>query len=252
MTLSVRSILATTGALLADLEVLALPRACLGCGGYLPPGREAGSCCAVCRSRMRRLAPPGCPRCGQPRDRWEDATAACGFCRTWPEALGWAASAVWLEEGPARALAHALKYGGWRVAAEAMADVIARSIGSRLGGAEVLVPVPLGARRLRERGYNQAAVLARALAARCGARVDERVLTRARETRSQTALSPRERWENVAGAFTARGSVADRRVPVVDDVLTTGATLAACAAALAAGGTVGVGAVTFARAVVPD
>jgi ComF family protein len=157
-----------------------------------------------------------------------------------------------LEEGPARDLVHALKYGGWRVAAGSMADRMVRQIGARLRVVDVLVPVPLGSRRLRERGYNQAAVLGAALGARLGVRVDPGALARSRETRSQTTLSPAERWRNVSGAFVATGSLRGARVAVVDDVLTTGATLAACAAALASGGAQGVGAATFARAAVPD
>ena len=265
------SIFIGTGAVWRGLEALLLPAACLGCGAALPPARASEGCCALCRSRMRAPAAPLCPRCGQPRDPWERrgqpdakpaaaggprgterAAGTCGFCRGWPDALVWATSAVWLEDGPARELVHALKYGGWRVAAGAMADGMLRRGAARLADVEVLVPVPLGARRLRQRGYNQAAVLAAALGARLGARVETGALDRTRETRSQTTLSPAERWRNVAGAFVATGPLDGARVAVVDDVLTTGATLAACAAALAAGGAGGVGAATFARAAVPD
>ena len=266
------SIFATTGAALCDLEALLLPVACLGCGAALPAASAGDACCAVCRSRMRAPGPPACPRCGQPRDPWDSAVRrgggavragdgrgpepaegdGCGFCRHWPDALAWAASAVWMEGGPARELVHALKYGGWRVAAGPMADRMVRQLAGRLREVDVLVPVPLGSRRLRERGYNQAAVLAAALAVRLGARFEEGVLARSRETRSQTTLSPAERWRNVAGAFVATGSPGGARVVVVDDVLTTGATLAACAAALASRGVQGVGAATFARAAVPD
>lgn len=249
--------MATPGTLLRDLEALALPAACLGCGAYLPAASEGAGICAVCGSRMRPLAPPGCARCGQPLDPWERrphgaAGQTCGFCRTWPPSVAWAASAVWMVDGPARELVHALKYGGWRVAAGPMAAAMARAAAGRLTGVELLVPVPLGARRLRERGYNQAGVLARALGERVGARVEEGALVRVRETRTQTALGPAQRWTNVQGAFAVAGGLAGAKVAVVDDVLTTGATLAACAAALAAGGAGEAGAVTFARAAVPD
>lgn len=263
-----RSILAATGQALADLEALLLPVACLGCGAWLPPESESEGCCAVCRTRMRALAPPACPRCGQPIDTWESscgrrregpsgsdarhaAPPACGFCTEWPPELAWAASAVWLEDGPARELVHALKYDGWRSAARPMAAVMARAMRTRLAGVGALVPVPLGRRRERERGHNQAAILATALGPLAGLPVAAGGLRRVRETRSQTVLGPSGRWTNVAGAFAAGEGVSGMRVALVDDVLTTGATLAACAAALAAGGAGVIGAVTFARAAVP-
>lgn len=243
----------------ADLEALLLPPACLSCGTVLPSDADPG-CCGVCRSRLRRLTSPSCPRCGQPLDPWDGRragraagtpAASCGFCASWPPSLGWATSAAWLDDGPARDLVHGLKYDGWRVAAVPMADALAREGAERFRSVDVLVPVPLGRRRQRQRGYNQAAVLAAALAARVG--LPWRTpLARRRETRSQTALGPGERWANVAGAFLAEAVVPGTRVALVDDVLTTGATLAACAAALRDAGAGVIGAVTFARAAIPD
>jgi ComF family protein len=248
----VGSLAGVAGVTLADLEALLLPEACLGCGDYLAPAGRGPGCCAVCRSRLRRIAPPVCARCGQPSDRWVVPGATCGFCRSWPEGLEWAASAVWMDGGPARELVHGLKYAGWRVAAGAMAEVLVRELGVKLAAVEALVPVPLGRRRLRRRGYNQAEVLAAAVSARTGIPVCAGLLVRTRETRTQTALGPAERWANVAAAFAAGERPAGTRVALVDDVLTTGATLAACAAALAASGARTVGAVTFARAAVPN
>lgn len=285
---SVVSILAAAQRAFADVEALLLPAACLGCERALGSAREAEVCCAVCRFRMRPIAPPTCGRCGQPLDRWEMARAAgcsrteararqrpvvkdgpsgparaepglqsgsvrCGFCREWPEALAWAASAVWLDDGPATDLAHALKYGGWRVAAAPMAEIVARYCAARLRRAEVLVPVPLGRARQRERGHNQAEELARALGERLGVPVAAGALVRVRETRTQTRLPPAERRRNVAGAFGAGPRrIEGLRVVLVDDVLTTGATLAAAAEAIAASRCVEVGAVTFGRALVPS
>jgi predicted amidophosphoribosyltransferase len=119
-----------------------------------------------------------------------------------------------------------------------------------LTGRVSLIPVPLGAGRLRSRGYNQSERLARALGARLGNPVPADLLRRGRETSTQTALTPDARRVNVAGAFVASGPVAGR-VVLVDDVFTTGATLLAAAAALTAAGAESVEAVTFGRAVEP-
>ncbi|MGA2383434.1 MAG: ComF family protein [Gemmatimonadales bacterium] len=251
--------LPATRALALQLEALVLPQACLGCEGELAQGEEPEACCALCRHRMRRIGPPVCARCGQPLDRWSASWAArgsgpaqCEFCAPWPPDLAWAASAVWLEEGPARSLVYALKYGGWRIAARPMASVIVAALAPRLRGLDAFVPVPLGRTRLRERGHNQAALLADALGRATGVRVLQAALVRARETRTQTRLSPAGRWENTRGAFAASGeALGGMHVALVDDVVTTGATLGAAAQALAELGTASIGAVTFARALVP-
>jgi ComF family protein len=115
-----------------------------------------------------------------------------------------------------------------------------------------LVPVPLSARRERERGYNQTLHLARELGTRWSLPVWENVLTRTRHTETQTRLTPGDRLRNVSGAFSARASARDvlrgAHLVVVDDVVTTAATLNACAAALCDGGARIVSFVTFARA----
>jgi ComF family protein len=161
-------------------------------------------------------------------------------------------SAVWLEAG-ARLAAHALKYGGLpRIAADLAAVMIrlmpAPSAASRL------VPIPLGPARLRRRGYNQSLWLARALAAQWRLPVLAQLLVRTRDTATQTALTPRARQANVAGAFTVHASVLRGRGPLVlvDDVFTTGSTLAESARALEASGFATVSAVTFGRAIIPD
>lgn len=252
-----RSILPAAARLFRDFEALLLPVGCLGCGRLLRGAEEEEVCCRLCRSRLRLLPPAGCARCAQPPDHWG---GSCALCRDWPAELDWASSAVWLEEGPAEALVHSLKFGGWTVAARPMAEVMARSLAARLAGVDYLVPIPLGRRRLKQRGHNQAGVLAAALGRVLGVPVREGLLSRVRETAPQTDLAPRERWANLAGAFVAAGAVATgTMVALVDDVMTTGATAAAAARAMGAGGPgrrtgaggLRIGVVTFARAPVP-
>lgn len=253
--LSAHSIFAGARRAALDTEALLLPTACLACEG--PAGAADAILCAPCRLAMRPLAPPSCARCGQTLDPWARAghdgpriTASCGFCRAWSPALGTVRSAVWLDDRAARRLVHALKYEGWRRAAEPMAAAIQRHAGAVLSGADALVPVPLGRTRRRERGYNQAAELAAALGRRTGLPVREDAVRRHRETRTQTELPPSARRANVAGAFAA-ADLAGCRFVLVDDVCTTGATLGSVAAALVAAGAAEVRAVTFARAHAP-
>jgi ComF family protein len=141
---------------------------------------------------------------------------------------------------------HQLKYEGWTRVAEAMADAMGQL--EPLTGQVSLIPIPLGKRRLRERGYNQSECIATAIAGRSGLTVRRDSLRRMRETPTQTALTPEARHANVAGAFEADG-VNGLELVLVDDVFTTGATLTAAGAALLAAGAMRVEAVTFARAV---
>ena len=173
---------------------------------------------------------------------------------------------MWLEEG-ARQAVHALKYGGL----PRIADDLAAAMGGLrppADGPSALIPIPLAAKRLRERGYNQSEVLARALAQQWRIPVLLDALVRTRETPTQTALTPDTRLANVAGAFDVRRAAFDvwrRRLQLnaardtphatlvlVDDVFTTGATLAEAARALEQAGATKVMGVTFARAAIPD
>lgn len=152
-------------------------------------------------------------------------------------------------DGPARALVHRLKYGGWSGLAAPMAGLMRRSLDAV--GPGVLVPVPTTASRKRLRGYNQAGLLAAELA-RQTARKARHDWLRRPSARSQIGLPAHKRWANLRGAFAlteaGRSEVRGTRVVLVDDVLTTGSTATAAARALVDAGASWVGLVTFARA----
>jgi ComF family protein len=147
-----------------------------------------------------------------------------------------------------RHLMHQFKYHGWRRLAERFAAAMVPLMDHVHPDAD-LVPVPLAARRWRQRGYNQAAELASALGRRTGRAVAVWRIGRQRETATQTRLATAQRRANLAGAFAARA--AERPVVLVDDVFTTGATLLSAASALLDAGAIRVEAVTFARAQPP-
>jgi ComF family protein len=162
-----------------------------------------------------------------------------------------------MDVGTGAALAHALKYDGWHAVARPMARRMARLDwpADVVRERTALVPVPLSSTRRRERGYNQAEQLASALSHEWHLPVWPNVLTRQRNTKSQVRLTPSERASNVSGAFAASGCARTQlrgaHVVLVDDVITTAATINACAQALADGGARIISCVTFGRAPEP-
>lgn len=228
---------------------LLLPTACVACDRALDAG-EGGLVCGRCWSRAGELPYPRCERCGHPtRGR------PCAWCPTVPPFVRAVRSVCWAHDGAGRDIVHALKYGGWERAADGMAARMARLAWPLdvLEERAALLPVPLAAGRRRERGYNQSERLAASLGARIGVAVWDDVLVRARDTRSQTRLTPEQRLSNVSGAFRVadRRRIAGAHLVLVDDVVTTAATLNACAAALFEGGARIVSYVTFGRAPAP-
>ncbi|PYP96272.1 MAG: ComF family protein [Gemmatimonadetes bacterium] len=230
----------------AAVEQLLLPAECLLCHALLTPRDANRIVCPLCRQRWKAVRPPWCQRCGQPEPHF----GPCRLCAQWPAALRSVRSASWLEEG-ARHAVHALKYGGLPRIAD---DLAAAMTGTRppSDGPSALVPIPLAPKRLRERGYNQSDMLARALARQWRIPVLADLLVRMRETPTQTTLTPETRLANVAGAFTAGTAARWATLVLVDDVFTTGATLAEAARALEAAGARRLYGVTFARAAIPD
>lgn len=237
---------------LRALERFLLPNACVTCDRLVGTDEPDALLCGLCRSRARAVG-HGCPRCQHPAP----PVGPCRFCRSWPSILRCARSAVWLDE-TTRPAVHQLKYGGLARVAADIGLLIVRTLPRPPAG--LLVPIPLSPRRERTRGYNQATALARALSNHWRLPVALGVLRRVRETASQTALAPDARARNVAGAFTAAvpprhpasGSGMSPTIILVDDVLTTGATLVAGAIALRDAGWTTVEAVTFARALPYD
>ncbi|MFI5254711.1 MAG: ComF family protein [Candidatus Limnocylindrales bacterium] len=211
------------------LDVL-LPPACPGCG------REGAVLCAPCRAHLaaRLDAPAGLPL-GLPTD------LPVGLIQ-----LEWCAPF----SGPTRATLHELKYAANRRLVGPLGDLLAARWGRAGWGGDVLVPVPVHAARLRQRGYDQAVLLASAVGARLGLPVVEG-LRRGRATAAQYALGRQARGANVGTAFEvidgARGRIAGRWVVLVDDVVTTGSTMAACATALVAAGAEAVSGLAVAR-----
>jgi ComF family protein len=228
---------------LAALD-LVFPALCPVCDAMLGEGRH-DPLCGACWSAIPRLGPPCCRRCGVPLA--SALVPECGGCLADPPAWDWARAAADYG-GVVREAIHALKFGGRRSLARPLADVILTQCADALAaGVSGLVPVPLARDREQARGYNQAALLAEAIAAGVGVRVRARWLARVRATRPQSDLGAAERSANVRGAFAADPAAAGQHVVVVDDVLTTGATAAECARTLRAAGAVRVGVLTVAR-----
>lgn len=229
-----------------------LPPVCLCCGD--PLGRREVRVCGPCWSRAPRQRPPRCARCGisLPDIGAPHTSYGCQDCEDWLPYLKVARSPFQMN-GIAADIVHQLKYGGWRDVAQEMGELMAaeRMPPLVIDEIEAVVPVPLSRARLRERGFNQAELLAAAVARRRGWPLATELLTRLRHTSHQARLAAGERLANVAGAFAVRRldpSLERAHILLVDDVLTTGVTAQDCVRALCAAGARAVSVLTFARA----
>lgn len=228
-----------------------LPPLCLGCGVVVD---EPGVLCPSCWQAVRFLGPPQCAACGAPFEFDSGPDALCGSCARERPPFARARAAFAYDE-TSRRLILAFKHGDRTDSAPAFGAWLARAGAELIPDAEVIVPVPLHWTRLFWRRYNQAALLAHALSRAAGVLIAPDLLVRTRRTPSQGKLSPAARRRNLVGAFAVRRpairACAGRRVLLIDDVLTTGATAAGCAKALLAAGARAVDVLTLARVVRP-
>jgi ComF family protein len=223
-----------------------LPPRCLACGARVD---EINALCGKCWASMNFFAPPWCAVCGLPFAHPMGEGAVCGACAgqrpSWERARS-----VLRYDRHSRRLVLMLKHGDQTHLAGAFGKWMHRAGGEVLTGADLLVPVPLHWTRLFARRFNQAALLAQAIHAAGGPPVGADWLVRRRRTPSQGLLGRAARARNVRGAFAVRRgrSVRDKRVVLVDDVLTTGATAEECARILSQAGAASVGVLVLARA----
>jgi ComF family protein len=227
---------------------IALPTLCVACR---EPVTGEGVC-AKCWSKLSFIAPPYCPRLGIPFVYDPGPGLLSMEAIADPPAYGRARAAVRYDE-VARTLVHALKYQDRTDLAPAMGRWMARAGRELLGEADALVPVPLHWRRGWSRRYNQSGALARVIQRQTGVKLAAEALRRIRPTEQQIGLSRSQRASNVQGAFQVatdrKAEIQGRRVVLIDDVLTSGATVDACARALLRARAAAVDVLVFARVV---
>ena len=215
---------------------LLFPLSCSVCGSegrYLCPG---------CEPKLPKLQEPYCQRCADP-----DEEGVCDWCRAQPPAFD-GVRAPYLMEEAVRGMIHHFKYRNLRAAAPELGRLLADYLEANPIRADVLVPVPLHPRRERERGYNQAELLAREVGKRTGLPIDTQAVRRTRDTPPQVSMSGHDdRRRAVHEAFDCGSGLAGRRVMVIDDVVTSGSTMSACATALKAAGARSVWGLSVAR-----
>ena len=221
----------------------ALPQQCAFCAA--PCGRLL--VCAPCHAGLARID-SACPLCALPAP----AGMVCGACLAHPPPFA-AAFAAFVYTFPLDRLMHAFKYGGRLSHGEFFAAALAQRVALRpldMPWPDALVALPLAQTRQRQRGFDQAAEIARGVARMTGVALTTG-LRRTRDTPAQAALPWTQRAANVRGAFVADASLAGRRIAIVDDVMTTGATIASAASAMLRAGACGVEAWAVARTLPP-
>ena len=200
---------------------LIFPRTCAGCG------REAGYLCDECEAAIPRLESPQCSLCSAP-----SRTSLCTWCKAANQPFN-GITAPYRWTGIVKELVYSLKYRNVRASAPRLAQLMSAHLAETSITPDIMTPVPLHPSRERERGYNQSELLAQGILKSTGIPMALGALARVRNTPPQVSMStPEERRRNVVGAFECGGDVAGKRVLLVDDVVTTGATVAECSAQL--------------------
>lgn len=244
-----RQVALKTKPLFARIADLLFPPRCAACR---LPVQESGGLCGECWQQMHFLSDPMCACCGHPFDYTVAEGALCGACMIRRPSYT-RARAVFSYDEKSRPLVLRLKYQDQTHLASSYGHWLARVGAPLLAQAEAIVPVPLHRRRLFLRRYNQAALLAYALSRHCVLPVWPQALRRKRHTTPQAGLTRTRRQANVRGAFTVSAAqkpkLAGKRVLLIDDVMTTGATVEAAAKALLRGGAARVDVLTLARRV---
>lgn len=242
------AVLQTLSQLGRETARIVLHASCVVCGGELPWRDRTASCCAACWRSLPLIDTQKCDSCALP---WNGEAAVAPFrcidCMTDPLPVGW--TEAWGHyRGALERLLHAFKFERHDWFSDPFADALHALTAARGDDFDVVVPVPMSRAKLRRRGYNQAELLARALARRLHRRCETSVLTSRSERRTQSLLPRAERAANVRGAFAASKRAAKKNILIVDDVCTTGETLRACANALLSAGASKVCAITVAKA----
>lgn len=232
---------------------LCFPIPCAGCGRKWLLHHE-GFWCESCLEKIPWISSPICPQCGRPFPKSPSSPDhLCGDCLLSTFSFDYARSAV-QHAGIVRDRIHQLKFGGHLHWVPALAELLLRTIErEKAPRAQIIVPVPLHVKRVRERGFNQAALIAGVMARRLGVPVRFDVLVRRFWTAPQTRLNRSQRLENVKGAFqvSLSSEIRGRIVLMIDDVFTTGTTLNECAKVLKESGAAEIHALTVSRAL-PD
>jgi ComF family protein len=224
-----------------------MPPRCLSCHSEVS---SPAALCMSCWTKLKLIEEPVCNALGTPfaYDQGEGALSAPALAN--PPAWDRARAAVAYDDA-SRPVVHALKYRDTPEAGLLMARMMTRAGRRLVDDADVIVPVPLHRWRLWQRRFNQSAFLAGTVAEACGVPCRTDLLARVKRTRPQVGLGENERRKNVARAFAVTGDVAAKKIVLVDDVMTTGATATACAVALHKAGAMRVDVLCFALVLEP-